>query len=129
MKRRKSRDPLAIDITRDLEKRGVHIDVESIEATVAKFRAAEEDKLYALIDSFITLIEHLVEAWQATAFDPAAVQRTRRMAAIRREHAKLTDQLRRSGELKAAAQAWEDLAKRYRTSVGALSRSVRARNR
>jgi len=57
MKMRKSRDALVREIARGQEKRGFHVDVESVEATVAKSRAAEEDKLYGLVDSSLTLIE------------------------------------------------------------------------
>ena len=126
MSKRKSRDPLTLEIVRDLEQRGFHIDVESvesIEATVAKFRAAEEDKFYGIYNSCFDIIEALQQlVLERTYWHEWA-------AAVRREHAKLTDQLRRSGERNAAARAWEQLAPEYNKSPQALSRSVRARNR
>src|SRR5262249_37420628 len=112
MTKRRSHDPLALEIARDMEKRGFHIDVESVEATVAKFRAAEQDERYALIDSSLTLIERLTEAWQATFADPAAVQRTRRAAVLRREVYALAAKLKRRGVRNPVTQAKEEVAER-----------------
>jgi hypothetical protein len=50
------------------------------------------------------------------------VQKKKRVAAVKREHAALADQLRRSGEPKPSAQAWEELAKRHGRSPEALKR-------
>src|SRR5262249_53394326 len=100
--------------------------VESVEATVAKFRAAEQDERYALIDSSLTLIERLTEAWQATFADPAAVQRTRRAAGLRRGGYGAAGELQRRGRPQPVTQAKEEVAERCGyDNVGALDRWLR----
>ena len=139
MKKRKSPDPLAIDLARLLEKRGVHID---FEARLARFRAAEQaamdplmedflDELFmedslgeadALIDDMRERLEYLT---QHALKDPRE-QRKRRAAVIRREIAARADELRRQGVRNPVEQAEAEIAKRLQHANGAaLNRWLR----
>jgi hypothetical protein len=121
-------DPLALGIARDLEERGFHIDVEEIEATLAKLRPAQRDETAAFIKKSVRKREALRQAAIAQLVPPA-VQRKRLAAVIKHEHAALAAKLRRRGVPKPITQAWEELAKRYgHTSGYALKKWVR-RNR
>lgn len=105
--------------------------------SIARFRAAEHDHaaMDALIDEDLKLIEQIrqksLQTVQAFARAVAAQPKDRcdykkRLAAdIRREHAPLTDELRRSSIHKPSTQAWEKLAERYGHASGyALRRWV-----
>ena len=125
-------DPLALDIARDLEKRGFHIDVENVKATLAKLWPAQRDETAAFIKKSVRTAMRRRDALRQAAIAqlvPPAVQRKRRAAVIKHEHAALAAKLRRRGVPKPITQAWEELAKRYgHTSGYALKRWVR-RNR
>jgi hypothetical protein len=139
MKKRKSPDPLAIDLARLLEKRGVHID---FEARLARFRAAEQAAMDPLMEDFLDELfmedslgeadaliddmrERLEDLTQQVLKDPRE-QRKRRAAVIRREIAARADELRRQGVRNPVEQAEAEIAKRLQHANGAaLNRWLR----
>jgi hypothetical protein len=159
VRKRKSHDPLAIDIARDMEKRtGRHVDVEEIETSLAKFRAAEQsdaawdafvdetrkkfdafhDRADKFHDDAVKLAKMIEQLGQLAAREQgrrraAVIKRERRRewaADMRREHAALVDEHRRSGEAHPATRAWNELAAQHGYDSGeTLSRSVRRNDR
>ena len=135
MKKRKSPDPLAIDLARLLEKRGVHID---FEARLERFRAAEQAAMDPLMEDFLdelfmedslgemdALIDDMRERLEYLTQDPRE-QRKRRAAVIRREIAARADELRRQGVRNPVEQAEAEIAKRLQHANGAaLNRWLR----
>jgi hypothetical protein len=118
-----TQDPLALDIARDQERRGLSPDVEEIEATLAKSRAAEQDdaKWEAIIDGIIKLTKmtkQIAAAQSKDWRDPPRVQRKKLAAIIRREVDARADVLKRCGVSNPVAQAEEEAAKRWGHSNG-----------
>jgi len=123
-----ARDPLALGIARDLEEQGFRIDVEKVEATLAKLETGKRDETAAFIKKSFQKRDALRRAAIAQLVPPA-VQRKRLAAVIKHEHAAFAAKLRRRGVPRPITQAWEELAKRYGHTNGyALKRWVR-RNR
>jgi hypothetical protein len=114
---RRAQDVLAQDIARDLERQGFHIDVENVEAAVAKMWAARQDETAAFIKKSFRKIEAQRRA-AVKQLIPPAVRRKKEAADIRREHEALVEALRRSGVDNPSTQAWEELAERYGCAHG-----------
>jgi hypothetical protein len=142
MKKRKSPDPLAIDLARLPEKRGVHID---FEARLARFRAAEQAAMDPLMEDFLDELfmedslgetdaiiddmrERLEYLTQHALKDPRE-QRKRRAAVIKREIDARAAELKRCGVSNPVTQAKKEAAERRGyDNVEALDRWLR-RNR
>jgi len=138
MKKRKSPDPLAIDLARLLEKRGVHID---FEARLERFRAAEQAAMDPLMEDFLdelfmedslgeadALIDDMRERLEYLTQDPRE-QRKRRAATINREIDARAAELKQCGVSNPITRAKEEAAERWgHDKVEALDRWLR-RNR
>jgi len=124
--------PPHMKIARDLEKYGSRIDVERIEATLAKLRAAEWDdaawlakfqaarqddaawlalfaEMLEMVDALKRVAAGRLQDWR----DPAAVQNRKLAAIIDAEVAARAELKRQRGERNPIAQAREEIAKQY----------------
>jgi len=137
--------PAHMQIVWDLEKCGSHVDVERAEATLAKLRAAEWNDsawlakfqaarqddaawfaLFAETIEMASALKRVAAGRLRDRGDPPKVQRQRRAAFIKSQHAALAAKLERGGEPAPVTQAWKELAKQHDfENAYALKRWVR----
>jgi len=129
MKKHRSRDPLALDVARDLEKRGYRVNIERLEDTAARLRAAERDPAAwdAFVDESFKQIDQIEQSTlqvvralrqaDAAQFEDRRDQRKRLAAAMKRLVDARADALR--GVVRnPVEQAWKEAAQRFRHPSG-----------
>jgi hypothetical protein len=145
MNKRKSQDPLALEIApevlevlrdacdapffaRDMERRGLSPDIELIEATLAKFWAPEQDDTKWDVHKLIEQIGQSLRRTRTVLDQLLAAQPRQRAAALFREREARAAELRRSGVRNPVAQAEKEIAEREGFASGpAFNRWLRRR--
>ena len=144
MNKRKSRDPLALEIAPevlevlpdprffawDMERRALSRDIELMEAELAKFWAPEQDDTKWDVHKQIEQLEQGLRRTRIVLEQLVAAQPKQRAVHIKREVDALTDQFKRSGARQPRKLAWEKVAKREGHASGdALKKWVNRVNR
>jgi hypothetical protein len=118
-------DPLVLEIARDMERCGSHTDVESIEATLAEFRAPKQGDA---VWAAFDQIEQSLRRTRTVLDQLLAAQPRQRAAALFREREARAAELRRSGVRNPVAQAEKEIAEREGFASGpAFNRWLRRR--
>ena len=115
---RARRDPLVLDIARVLEERGFRVDVEDVEALVAKLQAAEKGDTRAFVDKYDERIAARNQAGIMRLITPA-MRITMRARAIQSEIRARATELKQCGVRAPVRQAENEAAKRHGVPTGA----------